>query len=117
MSDTCQASTLHTQFYSPNIVAIGSSRQGENSYSVCYPLQFWFTLHAVLIDIILQHTNDASVGVSLLDRFTFATLDFFQTRLTSTSTLHDLFSSYNPGMLYSHPQWRLDLFQRNIAEV
>lgn len=34
MIDTCQANTLYTQFYSPNILAIGSSRKGENSYSV-----------------------------------------------------------------------------------
>jgi phosphatidylinositol glycan class K len=38
MIDTCQANTLYTRFYSPNILAIGSSRQGENSYSVCIAL-------------------------------------------------------------------------------
>ena len=32
--DTCQANTLYKQFYSPNILAIGSSRYAENSYSV-----------------------------------------------------------------------------------
>jgi phosphatidylinositol glycan class K len=35
MVDTCQANTLYKQFYSPNILAIGSSRYAENSYSVC----------------------------------------------------------------------------------
>lgn len=34
--DTCQANTLYKQFYSPNILAIGSSRYGENSYSVFF---------------------------------------------------------------------------------
>jgi glycosylphosphatidylinositol transamidase (GPIT) subunit GPI8 len=34
MVDTCQAATLQNRLYSPNIVAIGSSRLGENSYSV-----------------------------------------------------------------------------------
>lgn len=32
--DTCQASTLHKHFRSPNILAIGSSGPKENSYSV-----------------------------------------------------------------------------------
>lgn len=34
MVDTCQANTLYSQFSSPNILAIGSSRKDENSYSV-----------------------------------------------------------------------------------
>lgn len=34
MIDTCQANTMYTQFYSPNIVGVGSSNLGENSYSV-----------------------------------------------------------------------------------
>lgn len=34
MTDTCQANTLFSQIYSPNILATGSSRLGENSYSV-----------------------------------------------------------------------------------
>ena len=31
--DTCQANTLYRRFYSPNILAVGSSELGENSYS------------------------------------------------------------------------------------
>jgi phosphatidylinositol glycan class K len=35
MVDTCQAATLqHHLHHIPNVVAIGSSRKGENSYSV-----------------------------------------------------------------------------------
>lgn len=34
MIDTCQANGMYTKFYSPNILATGSSRVGENSYSV-----------------------------------------------------------------------------------
>ncbi len=34
IADTCQAATLQNHFYSPDIVAIGSSAKGENSYSV-----------------------------------------------------------------------------------
>lgn len=34
MVDTCQANTLYSKFYSPNIIATGSSNKDENSYSV-----------------------------------------------------------------------------------
>lgn len=34
MVDTCQANTLYSQFYSPNILAAGSSKKDQNSYSV-----------------------------------------------------------------------------------
>ncbi len=34
MIDTCQATTMYSKFYSPNILATGSSQLGENSYSV-----------------------------------------------------------------------------------
>lgn len=34
MIDTCQANTMFSKFYSPNILATGSSEMGENSYSV-----------------------------------------------------------------------------------
>lgn len=34
MIDTCQANTMYSQFYSPNIIATGSSDLGENSLSV-----------------------------------------------------------------------------------
>lgn len=34
MIDTCQANTMFSEFYSPNILATGSSEIHENSYSV-----------------------------------------------------------------------------------
>ena len=36
MIDTCQANTMYSKFYSPNILATGSSQLGENSYSVIH---------------------------------------------------------------------------------
>lgn len=38
MVDTCQANTLYSKFYSPNILATGSSEIDENSYSVGFYL-------------------------------------------------------------------------------
>ncbi len=34
MVDTCQATTLYKRISAPNVLAIGSSGKGENSYSV-----------------------------------------------------------------------------------
>ena len=34
MIDTCQANTMYTKFYSPNMLATGASVLGKNSYSV-----------------------------------------------------------------------------------
>ena len=62
--DTCQGATLTKQFYTPNIVAIGSSRYGENSYS---------------------HGVDKEIGLSLMDRFSFYSMEFFANHLDPTS--------------------------------
>jgi phosphatidylinositol glycan class K len=57
IAETCQASTLAAQFYSPDVIAIGSSEKGENS---------------------LSHHNDETIGLSVIDRFTFFTLEFME---------------------------------------
>lgn len=36
VADTCQAATLGNYITAPNVVQVGSSDLGENSYSVCY---------------------------------------------------------------------------------
>jgi phosphatidylinositol glycan class K len=56
MIDTCQASTLNEHLYSPSVVTIGSSVRDQSSYS---------------------HRTDSGVGVSLTDRFTYATYKYF----------------------------------------
>lgn len=42
MIDTCQANTMYTKFYSPNILATGSSMLDESSYSAS---PFRWTFH------------------------------------------------------------------------
>jgi len=96
MVDTCQANTLYKRFYSPNILAIGSSRLGENSYS---------------------HHSDAKVGVAVIDRFTYYTLEFFENVNPQKVTIQPLFTSYSPAKLGSFPEYRLDLFHRSLASV
>ncbi|KAL3355923.1 hypothetical protein AABB24_016869 [Solanum stoloniferum] len=97
MVDTCQAATLFSQLQSPGVLTIGSSMKGENSYS---------------------HHLDADVGVSVIDRFTFYTLAFFErVNMYDNASLGSLFSSYNPNTLMSTAYYRTDLYPRRLEEV
>lgn len=81
MVDTCQAATLFSQLQSPGVLTIGSSMKGENSYS---------------------HHLDADVGISVIDRFTFYTLAFFErVNMYDNASLGNLFNSYYPNTLMS----------------
>lgn len=97
MVDTCQAATLFNQLQSPGVLAIGSSMKGENSYS---------------------HHLDSDVGVSVVDRFTYYTLAFFEKlNMYDNASLSSLFNSYNPNWLMSTAYYRTDLYQRKLEEV
>ncbi|CCH62470.1 hypothetical protein TBLA_0H01830 [Henningerozyma blattae CBS 6284] len=97
MIDTCQANTMYSKFYSPNILAVGSSELDESSYS---------------------HHSDVEIGVAVIDRFTFASLEFLeQVEKNSTLTLKDLFDSYTFEKVHSHTGVRTDLFARDPKDV
>ncbi|KAJ3691993.1 hypothetical protein LUZ60_012343 [Juncus effusus] len=97
MVDTCQAATLFSQLQSPGVLAIGSSMKGENSYS---------------------HHLDSDIGVSVVDRFTFYTLAFFERlNMYSNASLNSLFTSFNPSLLMSTAYYRMDLYKRPLNEV
>ncbi|KAK9480751.1 peptidase C13 family-domain-containing protein [Lipomyces japonicus] len=97
MIDTCQANTMYSKFYSPNILAVGSSELDESSYS---------------------HHADSDVGVAVIDRFTYYNLEFLEKiNKNSTLTMRDLFESYDPVKIHSHAGVRTDLYERDIAHV
>jgi GPI-anchor transamidase subunit K len=92
MIDTCQANTMYSKFYSPNIIATGSSEIDQSSYS---------------------HHADNDVGVAVIDRYTYYNLDFLETQVRETSSkqnLGNLFDSYDESKIHSHPGVRWDLF-------
>lgn len=92
MIDTCQANTMYSKFYSPNIIATGSSEIDQSSYS---------------------HHADNDVGVAVIDRYTYYNLDFLETQVrepSSKKTIGDLFDSYDESKIHSHPGVRYDLF-------
>lgn len=61
------------------------------------------------------------LGLSVIDRFTFSTLDYLQRMKVGDSirngTLRDLFNFYDPKMLLSTPDYRTDILGRSIDEV
>lgn len=92
MIDTCQANTMYSKFYSPNIIATGSSEIDQSSYS---------------------HHADNDVGVAVIDRYTYYNLDFLETQVRETSskeTVGSLFDSYDEAKIHSRPGVRWDLF-------
>ncbi|CUM63995.1 uncharacterized protein PRCAT00001583001 [Priceomyces carsonii] len=97
MIDTCQANTMYERFYSPNILAVGSSKIDESSYS---------------------HHSDLDIGVAVIDRFTYYTLDYLEKlNKSSGETLDKLFDVYTYENVHSNPGIRTDLYQRDIALV
>ncbi|CCA67310.1 probable GPI8-GPI-anchor transamidase [Serendipita indica DSM 11827] len=99
MIDTCQANTMYSKFYSPNILATGSSEIGESSYS---------------------YVNDADIGVAVIDRYTHLVLSFLEgINKTSQATMQELrqFDAYDFNHMRSHAGIRTDLFARNPSEV
>ena len=82
MIDTCQANTMYSRFYSPNILAVGSSAKGTNSYS---------------------HHLDEHIGVPVIDRFTYYNLEVLE-RLDrdSKATLQSLVSWGGVGLDFKH---------------
>lgn len=92
MIDTCQANTMYPAFYTPNIIATGSSAKDQSSYS---------------------HHADQDVGVAVIDRWTYYNLEFLETKLNSTSAdvrLGELFDSYTFEKVHSDAGIRYDLF-------
>jgi len=92
MIDTCQANTMYSKLYSPNIIATGSSELDQSSYS---------------------HHADNDVGVAVIDRFTYYNLEFLESQvqdMSSKKTVGELFDSYDYEKIHSNPGVRYDLF-------
>ena len=93
--DTCQAESMASTVTSPSVLSIASSRVGQNSYS---------------------HSVDHSIGLSLIDRFTAAVLDFFEGG-GGGKVVGQLLQSLDPSLLLSDPVTRLDLFPLPPSQV
>merc|ERR1712136_75465 len=95
--DTCQAASLYQKFYSPNIIAIGSSLVGEDS---------------------LSHHVDPAIGVYIIDRYTYYALEFLEhVTLTSNHTLGQFLKVCPKYLCLSTVGYLSDLFRRDPDKV
>eukprot|EP00112_Aurelia_sp_Birch-Aquarium-sp1_P021760 Seg593.18 transcript_id=Seg593.18/GoldUCD/mRNA.D3Y31 product="GPI-anchor transamidase" protein_id=Seg593.18/GoldUCD/D3Y31 len=92
--DTCQAESLYSKIYSPNIIAATSSKIGEDS---------------------LSHHDDPSIGVHVIDSWTYHVLQYLEgVKQSSKNTLEDFFQATgDPAVVKSTPNKRTDLFLRD----
>jgi len=95
--DTCQAASMYQHFYSPNILSIASSLVGEDS---------------------LSHHVDPSIGVYIIDRFTYYALEFLE-KVTADSkhTLQQFLSVCPKRVCISTVGVRKDLYRRDPNKV
>ncbi|BEJ14774.1 hypothetical protein CspHIS471_0405410 [Cutaneotrichosporon sp. HIS471] len=97
MIDTCQANTMYSQFYSPNIIATGSSELGENS---------------------LSHDSDYDIGVAIIDSFTHFVLGYLEDmNKTSQLNLQQLFDAYDPAVIRSNAGVSTHLSSKSPREL
>ena len=89
MIDTCQATSMYSKFYSPNVLATGSSVVGENSYSVSHYLFFPGEKKLTLANY--QYENDEEIGVAVIDSYTHHILEYLEgINKTSHASMKDL---------------------------
>lgn len=81
---------MYSKFYSPNILATGSSRIHENSYSVSRRPRHSKSYNA---NDPRQYENDEDVGVSVIDSYTHFVLEYLEgINKTSATSMRDLVS-------------------------
>ena len=98
ITETCQAESMAQKLYSANILGVGSSKVGEDS---------------------LSHHGDPTIGVYIIDRYTYYALDFLEKVTPNSSTsLGQFLTEVCPKRLcISTVSVRKDLFRRNPDHV
>lgn len=98
ITETCQAESMGMKLYSPNILSIGSAKVGEDS---------------------LSHHGDPTIGVYIIDRYTYYALDFLEKlSINSNKTLAEFIKKVCPKQLcLSTTVVRRDLFKRDLSKV
>lgn len=97
MVDTCQAASLYEKFHSPNILAIASSLVGEDS---------------------LSHHVDPSIGVYMIDRYTYYALEFLEkVQPNSNRTIGEFLQVCPKRVCISTVGVRKDLYRRDPNKV
>lgn len=91
VGDTCRAASLHNEFYSDNVIAVGSSQDRQSSYS--------------------RH-GDRGLGVSVVDRFSYHTEELlskaFLSKRNFSMSIEEFSSKFTHAMLMSDVSLRTD---------
>ncbi|RWS20230.1 tick legumain-like protein [Leptotrombidium deliense] len=97
ITETCQAESMANKLYSPNILGIGSSKIGEDS---------------------LSHHGDPTIGVYVIDRYTYYALEFLEkVTINSSKSLNDFFLICPKRVCISTVTVRKDLYKRDPKTV
>ncbi|XP_032295508.1 putative GPI-anchor transamidase isoform X1 [Drosophila virilis] len=97
MVDTCQAASLYEKFTSPNVLAVASSLVGEDS---------------------LSHHVDPSIGVYMIDRYTYYALEFLEkVQPFSKRTIGEFLQVCPKRVCISTVGVRKDLYRRDPHKV
>ncbi|KAH3798938.1 GPI-anchor transamidase-like [Dreissena polymorpha] len=97
MIDTCQAESMFLKFYSPNILAVASSKVGEDS---------------------LSHHVDPAIGVYVIDRYTYYALEFLENvQPNSKKTMGQFFRVCPKSQCVSTVAFRTDLYPKDPNKV
>ncbi|XP_039958414.1 putative GPI-anchor transamidase [Bactrocera tryoni] len=97
MVDTCQAASLYEKFTSPNVLAVASSLVGEDS---------------------LSHHVDQSIGVYMIDRYTYYALEFLErVQPNSKKTMGEFLQVCPKRVCISTVGVRKDLYRRDPNKV
>merc|ERR1712178_109591 len=97
--DTCQAQTLFDKIYSPNVIAISSSKKGEDS---------------------LSHHADRETGVYVIDRYTYYLLEFLekmQKTKNKNKTVRDLYKICPKSQCISTSNHREFDLERSVDDI
>lgn len=97
--DTCQAESMSSELRSPGIIGIGSSKVGQDS---------------------LSHHGDSSIGVYVIDRFTYYVLNFLEkldVNNAHNTSLRELFRVCPENLCMSTVKVRLDLYKRDPSKI
>lgn len=95
--DSCHSESMFMKFYSPNILAISSSKTNEDS---------------------LSHHGDPRIGVYVIDRYTYYVLQFLEkVRPDSTVTMSDFFKVCPKSLCISTVATRKKQFGRDVKET
>lgn len=99
--DSCQAFTLCDDLAKvPNVIGIGSSLKGENSYA---------------------HHTDFTLGVTVVDQFTRELLVFLDKNMTMPGprdgTISDFITGIDPDVIFAHPGVNDKSSYRKIHQV